>query len=125
MLKSGRLEIESYNPFGFLSVSGMTPEPVAIDIRLLVTGSWQVYSLLTAYDPDFSEVFKVLADFVPEEPRSETAELAYARHGPQTQGVRRKGQARERQGRSCCGRAVESRTAAARSVPRPEAGRGA
>jgi hypothetical protein len=39
VLKSGRLEIESYNPFGFLSVSGMTPEPVAVDVRLLVTGS--------------------------------------------------------------------------------------
>jgi len=55
----------------------MTPEPVAVDVRLLVTGSRQVFSLLTAYDPDFGDVFKVLADFVPEEPRSETAERAY------------------------------------------------
>jgi len=78
VLKSGRLEIESYNPFGFLSVSGMTPEPVAVDLRLLVTGSRQVFSLLSAYDPDFSEIFKVLADFVPEEPRSESSEQAYA-----------------------------------------------
>ena len=84
VLKSGRLEIESYNPFGFLTVSGMTPEPVAVDVRLLVTGSRQVFSLLTAYDPDFSEVFKVLADFVPEEPRSESAELAYSLRVAQT-----------------------------------------
>jgi Lon-like ATP-dependent protease len=84
VLKSGRLEIESYNPFGFLSVSGMTPEPVAVNVRLLVTGSRQVFSLLTAYDPDFGEVFKVLADFVPEEPRSASAEQAYALRVAQT-----------------------------------------
>jgi len=84
VLKSGRLEIESYNPFGFLSVSGMTPEPVAIDVRLLVTGSRQVFGLLTAYDPDFGDVFKVLADFVPEEPRSESAEQAYSLRVAQT-----------------------------------------
>ena len=78
VLKSGRLEIESYNPFWFLSVSGMNPEPVAVDARLLVTGSRLAFALLSAYDPDFSEIFKVLADFVPEEPRSETTERAYA-----------------------------------------------
>jgi predicted ATP-dependent protease len=78
VLKSGRLEIESYNPFWFLSVSGMTPEPVAVDTRLLVTGSRYAFAILSFYDPDFSEIFKVLADFVPEEPRSETAERAYA-----------------------------------------------
>ncbi|HEY5997948.1 MAG TPA: ATP-binding protein [bacterium] len=78
VLKSGRLEIESFNPFGFLSVSGMTPEPVAVDVRLFVTGSRQVFSLLSAYDPEFPEVFRLLADFVPEECRSEGAERAYA-----------------------------------------------
>ncbi len=78
VLKSGRLEIESYNPFGFLSVSGMTPEPVAVDVRLVVTGSRMVFSLLSAYDPEFAGIFKVLADFVPEEARSEGTERAYA-----------------------------------------------
>ncbi len=78
VLKSGRMEIESYNPFGFLSVSGMTPEPVAVDTRVLVTGSRWAFAVLSAYDPDFAEIFKVLADFVPEEPRTETAERAYA-----------------------------------------------
>ena len=78
VLKSGRLDIESYNPFGFLTVSGMTPEPVAVDTRLLVTGSRWAFALLSAYDPDFAEIFKILADFVPEEPRTETAERTYA-----------------------------------------------
>jgi len=78
VLKSGRLEIESFNPFGFLSVSGMTPEPVPVELRLLVTGSRQIYGLLSAYDPDFGEVFKLLADFVAEEGRSESTERTYA-----------------------------------------------
>jgi predicted ATP-dependent protease len=84
VLKSGRLEIESYNPFGFLSLSGMTPDPVAVDVRLLVTGSRTVFSLLTAYDPDFAEIFKLLADFVPEEKRSGASERAYALRAART-----------------------------------------
>jgi lon-related putative ATP-dependent protease len=84
VLKSGRLEIESFNPFGFLSVSGMTPESVTVDVRLFVTGSRWVFSLLSAYDPDFAEVFKLLADFVPEECRSEGAEGAYVQRVART-----------------------------------------
>jgi predicted ATP-dependent protease len=62
----------------------MNPEPVTVDTRLLVTGSRLAFALLSAYDPDFGEIFKVLADFVPEEPRSETAERAYALRVAQT-----------------------------------------
>jgi lon-related putative ATP-dependent protease len=79
VLKSGRLEIESSNPFAFLTVAGMSPEPVAVDARLVVTGSRYAYALLAAYDPDFGDIFKVLADVVPQEARSAAVELAYAR----------------------------------------------
>jgi len=79
VLKSGRVEIESYNPFAFFTVAGMSPEPVAIDTRLVVTGSRYAYALLSAYDPEFRDIFKVLADFAPQEERTVEAERAYAR----------------------------------------------
>jgi lon-related putative ATP-dependent protease len=84
VLKSGRIEIESYNPFGFFTVSGLVPEAVAIDTRLVVTGSRYAYAVLMAYDPDFREIFKVLADFVPEEERTPGSELDYARRVART-----------------------------------------
>jgi ATP-dependent Lon protease len=77
VLKSGRIEIETQNPFAFITVSGLNPEPICIDTRLVVTGSRYAYSVLSSLDPDFREIFKVLADFAPEEKRSEETEMAY------------------------------------------------
>jgi lon-related putative ATP-dependent protease len=79
VLKNGRIEIESQNPFAFISVSGLNPEPICIDIRLVVTGSRYAYSILSSVDPEFRGIFKVLADFAPEEKRGEEAEWAYVR----------------------------------------------
>ncbi len=77
VLKSGRMEIESQNPFAFISVSGLTPEPIDINTRLVVTGSRYAYAILSAYDPEFRGIFKVLSDFAPEEGRSADTERAY------------------------------------------------
>lgn len=76
VLKSGRIEIESQNPFAFISVSGLNPEPIAVSTRLVVTGSRYAYAILSSYDPDFGEIFKVLADFAPEEERGRNTEKA-------------------------------------------------
>jgi len=79
VLKNGRIEIESQNPFAFITVSGLSPEPICIDTRLVVTGSRYAYSVLSNLDPDFRGIFKVLADFAPEETRSDETEMAYVR----------------------------------------------
>lgn len=91
VLKSGRIEIESQNPFALISVSGMNPEPIDLNTRLVVTGSRYAYSLLSAYDPDFREIFKVLADFAPEEERGRETEKAYGQrvaHLVESEGLR-------------------------------------
>ena len=41
----------------------LEPEPIALDIKVVLTGDRQLYYLLAAYDPDFRELFKVAADF--------------------------------------------------------------
>lgn len=76
-LKCGRLEIESQNPFAFFSVSGLAPEPIAVNTRLIVTGSRYAYSVLNSLDPDFRSTFKVLADFTPVENRRSESEMVY------------------------------------------------
>ncbi len=64
-LKSGRIEIETYEPFALFSTSGLKPEPVEIRVKIVVTGSPSLYHLLYAWDEEFREIFKVHADFRP------------------------------------------------------------
>lgn len=62
-LKSGRIEIETYEPFAMFSTSGLKPEPVRIQVKVVVVGSPMLYHTLYALDEEFHEVFKVHADF--------------------------------------------------------------
>ncbi|MBN2464212.1 AAA family ATPase, partial [candidate division WOR-3 bacterium] len=63
-LRNRRLEITSGDPYSALfGASGMKPEPVAIDLKVIMIGDPQIYSLLAGADEDFKKVFKVRADF--------------------------------------------------------------
>lgn len=62
-LKSGRIEMETYEPFAMFSTSGLKPEPVQIQVKLVVVGSPTLYHLLYNLDEEFRDVFKVHADF--------------------------------------------------------------
>lgn len=41
----------------------LSPQPIALDVKLILLGDRETYHLLSEYDPDFIELFKVLADF--------------------------------------------------------------
>jgi lon-related putative ATP-dependent protease len=62
-LKAGRIEIETYEPFSLFATSGLKPEPVHIQVKVVVTGSPYLYQLLYAMDEEFREIFKIHADF--------------------------------------------------------------
>lgn len=64
-LKSGRIEIETYEPFALFATSGLKPEPIAIQTKVIVVGSPLLYHLLYMLDEEFREIFKVHADFRP------------------------------------------------------------
>ncbi len=55
------------------------PEPVPIDLKIILFGDRETYLLLQHYDPEFKELFKVTADFENEMPRTEQTELQYAK----------------------------------------------
>jgi lon-related putative ATP-dependent protease len=61
------------------STISLEPEPIPLDIKVVLVGSRQLYHLLNAYDPEFGLLFKVPADFSEELPRDEGSELTYAR----------------------------------------------
>lgn len=77
-LRSGRIEMETYEPFALFSASGLKPEPVKVNTKVIVLGSSFLYHLLYAWDEEFHEIFKVRADFNPFMQRDQKHQLAYA-----------------------------------------------
>jgi predicted ATP-dependent protease len=75
-LKTGRMTLETLEPFPFFMVSGLKPEPIEVTAKVVVTGSPFLYSLLYFYDPEFVELFKVKAELRP----VVDADAAGARH---------------------------------------------
>ncbi|MEO0094068.1 MAG: ATP-binding protein, partial [candidate division WOR-3 bacterium] len=62
-LRDRVMEIQSYDPFSFLALSALKPEPIEISVKVIMIGDPYIYSLLYAYDEDFAKVFKIRADF--------------------------------------------------------------
>ncbi len=63
-LRNRQLEITGGDPYSALfGAVGLKPEPVAIDLKVIMIGDQEIYSLLAANDEDFKKVFKVRADF--------------------------------------------------------------
>ena len=77
-LRCGRLEIvppELAWPFGQPSLK---PDPIDVTLRVILVGDGDIYYLLDQHDPDFSHLFKVLADFDTSIDREPDGPQAYA-----------------------------------------------
>ncbi len=77
-LKSGRVTVETFEPFPFFSVSGLRPESIEVRNKILVLGGPYLYNLLYFYDTDFPELFKVKAEIRPIVGADKTAAAKYA-----------------------------------------------
>jgi lon-related putative ATP-dependent protease len=63
-LKSRQMRIRSIaDDIGFVSTVTLEPEPIPLDLKVVIIGERIYYYLLQHYDPEFSELFKVAADF--------------------------------------------------------------
>ncbi len=78
-LRTRQIAPEPYDPLAIFSAAGIKPCPIPANTKLVVLGSPLLYELLSLYDEDFPRLFKVRADFGPDMPREESAELSYAR----------------------------------------------
>ena len=47
----------------FLVTSSLKPQPIPLDIKVIMIGDYETYSLLYEYDEEFRKLFKVMADF--------------------------------------------------------------
>ena len=64
VLQSRQVRIESIGQaLGLISTVSLNPEPLPLDVKVVLLGDRVIYYLLCHYDPDFQELFKVAADF--------------------------------------------------------------
>lgn len=73
-LRNREIRIEAPGTsWGIMSTQSMEPEPIPLDLKVVLLGEPMLYYLLAENDPDFRELFKVVADFdtaFPREPRT-------------------------------------------------------
>lgn len=79
-LRSNELRIE--NPAqlqGMPSTVSLEPEPVPLDLKIILIGDHGLYYMLKGADPDFDDLFKVVADLDDRMPRSDETLEDYPR----------------------------------------------
>jgi len=80
VLRAQQVRIESLSQaLSLVSTVSLEPEPIPLKVKIVLIGERLLYYLLNAYDPDFSELFKVEADFDDQMPRTEENDQLYAR----------------------------------------------
>lgn len=80
VLRSKELRIESLGQqYSLISTITLEPEPIPINVKVILIGERILYYLLHHYDPDFQELFKVTADFEDDIPRNDENIQLYAR----------------------------------------------
>jgi ATP-dependent Lon protease len=78
-LRNRQLEISAYDPLvSLFGTTALKPEPVPLDLKVIMIGDAMIYSLLAAYDEEFKKVFKVRADFDWEMALNQDAAKEYA-----------------------------------------------
>ena len=79
-LRSRQIPLESpAQMMSLLSTVTLEPEPIPLDIKVILVGDWQTYHLLLRHDPDFADLFKVQVDLAPDVKRADGTALDYAR----------------------------------------------
>ena len=79
-IKTKKIMIE--NPFKqslALMTTGLKPEPIDLDIKVVLIGDMYIYSLLYYYDDDFRELFRIMADFDIEIEKNDENEIKFAK----------------------------------------------
>jgi lon-related putative ATP-dependent protease len=79
-LRSRQIRIESMaQTMGLTTTASLDPEPIPLDLKVVLVGERLIYYLLAEHDPEFLELFKVAADFDEIVPRDADTELLFAR----------------------------------------------
>jgi len=80
VLTTHTIRIESLGQmYSLVSTISLEPEPIPVNVKIVLFGERFWYHLLFALDPDFRELFKVAVDFDDEIPRTTDNQMLLAR----------------------------------------------
>jgi lon-related putative ATP-dependent protease len=78
-LRSEHINIEELEErYGFLGTKSLKPEPIPLNVKVIIIGDPYIYQQLYALDKEFNELFKVKADFDTSMARTEACMENYA-----------------------------------------------
>jgi len=79
-LRSSQIRTESLGQaLSLVTTVSLEPEAIPLSVKVVLVGERRLYYLLSAYDSDFGELFKVMADFEERMDRNADSHLLYAR----------------------------------------------
>jgi len=78
-LAAKEIKIEPPSEDTSFATISLDPQPIALDVKVVMTGDAELYDLLSERDPDFKDYFKVEADFGGEIDRTDENEAEYAK----------------------------------------------
>ena len=79
-LRQREIRVEDVARFlGITSTVSLEPDPIPLDLKVIIFGDRLLYYLLSAYDPEIAEFFKVVADFEDDLDRTAESEAVHVR----------------------------------------------
>jgi lon-related putative ATP-dependent protease len=79
-LSSREIRVEPLGlAFGMVGTASLEPQPIPLDVKVVLLGERELYYLLSAYDPEFGELFRVPVDFEDRIKRESSSALDFAR----------------------------------------------
>lgn len=78
-LYSKTIKIEAPSDETSFTTISLDPEPIPLDVKVILTGDEELFEVLSERDPDFSDYFKVEADFGILMDRTPENEIEYAK----------------------------------------------
>jgi predicted ATP-dependent protease len=90
VLRAREIRIESLaQTLSLISTVTLEPEPIPLDLKVVLVGDRLLYYLLCALDPDFGELFKVPVDFADDAGRTPDTSRAIRQASCHDRGTRR------------------------------------
>ncbi len=78
-LRTGEATIENLGEqYGAIPISSLRPQPIPINVKVVMVGTPYLYALLQYYDPEFLKMFKIKAEFDRDMPRTFESEQQMA-----------------------------------------------
>jgi len=78
-LRNQIFEIQNYASLFLITTKSLKPQPVKVNVKVVLIGDEEIYNLLFYMDDEFKKIFKIKAEFDSEMPKNDDAIKDYVR----------------------------------------------